>query len=499
MLQRHMTLAAVLIMKHGVTMKERAAATILTAQTNRMTFIHQGSVCQRLSAAPVQRLLAGQHLAATSNHLRHTRMQSEVRGIREDALTQCCKTIRLHRRTHWLTRVDGRVSVPVDGVFVADHAQRWMTLLTTFIQRLPILLNHLLRFSSGDHSRTHQLLGVQTTHRRMCTDRLVHQRLRRRRLVSLVVTQPAIADQINDEILVELLSVTQRQPTGEQHRLRIITIDVQNRRLDHLGYVAAVNRRARIARLAGCEADLIVDNDVQRAARAIAARLRQLQRLHDHTLPRKGRVPVDQHRDHLVDGVFRQLAAAAILPRPHRPLDHRIDDLQMRGIEGQRDMHIAARRLQVRRKSFVVLHVAGAEDLVLTLELGEQFSRRLAKRVDQHIQPPAMSHADDHFLDTTATRLLDEIIEQRDQCLAAFQREALLSRITGMQITLQTLGSSQLPENGLLGLSIETLAHASELKLFMQPDALISVRHMRKLCPDTAAINVLIATQDLAQ
>src|SRR5262249_36623414 len=154
----------------------------------------------------------------------------------------------------------------------------------------------------------------------------------------------------------------------EYHCLRGIRIHGEDRRLEHLGDVAAVHRRTRITRGGGGEADLVVDDQVNGAAGVEGARLRQLQRLHHHALPGEGRVTVDQDwRDTRITDVATPLLACA-----HRTFDHRIDDLQVRRIECQRHVHIAALRAQVRGESLVVLDVTGAlqvGDVVLALEL----------------------------------------------------------------------------------------------------------------------------------
>ena len=48
---------------------------------------------------------------------------------------------------------------------------------------------------------------------------------------------------------------------------------------------------------------------------------------------------------------------------------------------------------------------------------------------------------------------LDEIVEQRDQRLAAFEREALLADVLGVQVALEAFGRGQLPQEvaALLG------------------------------------------------
>jgi hypothetical protein len=112
---------------------------------------------------------------------------------------------------------------------------------------------------------------------------------------------------------------------------------VEDRRFDHFGDVGTVQGRTRVARIAGGETDLIVDDDVKRSAGVETARLRELQRLHDDALTGKCRVPVDLHRHHAVT----QGVAAAFLPRTHRTLDYRINNLEMRGIERQGDVHVA--------------------------------------------------------------------------------------------------------------------------------------------------------------
>ena len=75
----------------------------------------------------------------------------------------------------------------------------------------------------------------------------------------------------------------------------------------------------------------------------------------------------------------------------------------------------------VGREAQVVLDVAGRQvGVVLALELGEQVLGHLAQRIDQHVQPAAVRHADDHFLHAAGARALHQLVEQRDQRFAAF-------------------------------------------------------------------------------
>jgi hypothetical protein len=123
-----------------------------------------------------------------------------------------------------------------------------------------------------------------------------------------------------------------------------------------------------VARVAGGEADLVVDHQVHGAAGVVAPGLRQRQRLHHHALAGKGGVAVHQHRQHL-----RRLVAAAVHARLDRAFDHRVDDLQVAGVEGQAQVHRAAGRGDVAAEALVVLHVAGRQGLWRgVVELGKQ-------------------------------------------------------------------------------------------------------------------------------
>ncbi len=100
----------------------------------------------------------------------------------------------------------------------------------------------------------------------MTADLAIHDRLGEGRLVALVVAEAAVAEHVDDHRLVEFHPVFGRDLGGIDDGFRVVAVDVEDRRLDHLGDVGRVGRRAREARVRR-EADLVVDDEVQRAAR----------------------------------------------------------------------------------------------------------------------------------------------------------------------------------------------------------------------------------------
>ena len=134
-----------------------------------------------------------------------------------------------------------------------------------------------------DHALGNQALGIKLADRRVFLDRRIHLRLGEARLVALVVAEPAVAPHVDDDVAVEALPELGRHLAAEGDRLGIVAVDVEDRRLDALGDVGGVRRRAAELR-AGREADLVVDDEMDRAAGAVAREGPEKLR-HSHTTP----------------------------------------------------------------------------------------------------------------------------------------------------------------------------------------------------------------------
>ena len=82
----------------------------------------------------------------------------------------------------------------------------------------------------------------------------------------------------------------------------------------------------------GGEADLVVDDDVNRAARAVALEVGEVQSLHHDALPGERRVAVKKHGERAVDDDFaREFPAVLhlVLTRAHHALDDGIDEFEV--------------------------------------------------------------------------------------------------------------------------------------------------------------------------
>ena len=124
-------------------------------------------------------------------------------------------------------------------------------------------------------------------------------------------------------------------------RLGVVAVDVEDRGLRRLGEVGAVLRGSGGLRRRR-EPQLVVDDDVDRAADPVALDERQVQRLGHDTLPGERRVAVHQ------DGQDREATFVPVgdlvHPGPGHALDDGVDRLEVRRVRGQADRELVCRR-----------------------------------------------------------------------------------------------------------------------------------------------------------
>ena len=430
-----------------------------------------------LAHAPVQRQFAAAHLGAIGNHFFDQGVKLEILWHGGDALGQPLELGHRQGRVGAVGPAAVEVGRPVDRVLalvVGEHRLQADARLHFGAE----FVHQLIGIGRGNHPLAHQTVCIDLARARMRRDLFVHQRLGDGGGVLLVVAQFAETNNVHHHVVMELLAIVERQTGRKGHALRIVAIHMQDGRLDHFRHIGAIQRGTRIARIGGGEADLIVDDNMHRAARGVAAGLRQRQGFHHHALPRKRGIAMHQHRQHR----FAERVAAPIQPRPGGAFDHRIDDFQMRRVERQAQMHRAAGRGHIAGKALVILHVTGRQVICMfALELVEQVLRPFAQGVDQHVEAAAVRHADDHFLNAQRARALNQGIHGDDKTLAAFERKALLADIFGRQIALQPFGSGQPFKQMFFRLGIDIRARAGGFQPLLPPAFLVLIAEVHEL------------------
>ena len=145
----------------------------------------------------------------------------------------------------------------------------------------------------GDVAALHERLDIDLAHAATLGDGLVHQRLGVARVVAFVVTMAAVAHHVDHDVLVELLAILERQAGHAHAGFGIVAVHVEDRCLHRLGHIAAVQRRPCVLRRRG-EPDLVVDDEVDGAADAVAADVAHREALGHDALPGERGVAVDE-------------------------------------------------------------------------------------------------------------------------------------------------------------------------------------------------------------
>ena len=209
----------------------------------------------------------------------------------------------------------------------------------------------------------------------------------------------AVAPQLDDDVAVEPLAEVDREVAPPGDRLGILAVDVEDRDLQHAGDVGGVG--ASTWRRCGevVKPIWLLTTTWMVPPTRVAVELRHVERLGDDALPGEGGVAVDE--DAAAPRV-RAAVAQAVLLGAHAPLHHGVHPLEVAGVEGQREVHLVPVGVvadPIARVAEVVLHVAaavvGRPWSSLVQELGEDLRGRLAEHVGQHVEPPAVGHADD--------------------------------------------------------------------------------------------------------
>ena len=148
----------------------------------------------------------------------------------------------------------------------------------------------------------------------------------------------------------------------------------------------------------------------------------------------------------------------------------------------------------------MVLDVAGRQIVeMLAFEFLEQVFRHLAQGVDQNVETAAMGHADDDFLHPLFAGTLDQFVDRGDETLAAFEGEALLPDIAGVQIALQAFGRIDALVDVAFLVGVEFRRRAGGFEPLLQPAFLRRVADVHELGANGAAIGFAQTLDDFAQ
>src|SRR6184192_2867753 len=242
----------------------------------------------------------------------------------------------------------------------------------------------------------------------------------------------AVAIHVDYDVASKFLAEIERHLSDEFHSQRVVAVDVENWRFNHLRDVGGVHRRARVFRQR-CEADLVVHDYVHGAAGAVTRQLGHVEGFRDDALPRKSRVPVNKERQDFSAMVGIVTNA---LTRARRSLDNRIDCFKMAWVARKPDFNLGAgTKLSHRAITEMVLHIAIPCDQIGNVVFGE-FSEdnieRFLEEVREHIETATVCHAHANLRNAGAWAFVKNGMKNHHQRFSALQRKALLPNVMSM-------------------------------------------------------------------
>ena len=398
-------LAVLAVVEHRVPLHERAAAGVLPGHPHGGALEQQRAEGEEFPEGPVDRSVAA-HLDALAQERLQLRVHREVGGRVVERIADLLDDRRRdaggRRFSRPVVLLGVRTLKAGDGPLVLDddRDRRGLGGVRLGERALePVLevgVGALVLFL-GDVAAADERIGVQGADGSLCLNEVVHQGLGHRGVVSLVVPAAAVADEVDHDIAVELLAIVERELGDPHDGLGVVPVDVHDGRLDGLGDVGRVDRRAALAGR-GREPDLVVDDEVDGSARAVPAQLGHLQDLDDDALTGHRGVAVDHDREHIEGAHW-----SAVLLGAHDPLEHAVDGLEVGRVRGE--VHgdlVPGRPGEGALRSEVVLHVAGPLDgagILGALELPEYLPVCLPGDVREHVEAASVGHPDGGLLE----------------------------------------------------------------------------------------------------
>ena len=220
--------AGLVVDQHGVAVGEGAPAGVLAGDPDVGPLEQERAEGQRLAQRPVD-LAVGHHLVALLELAGQLGVQTKPSGTERTTVAR--------RAT-----VSGSMPVSTRGMVrsgwtysgrLSGGGRRALglgpRLVEGGLEPGREVVERLLGLLQRDVAPAHQRLGVELAHRALGVDELVHQGLGVARVVPLVVAVPAVADHVDDDVLVERLAEAEGQPGGPGAGLGVVAVDVEDR------------------------------------------------------------------------------------------------------------------------------------------------------------------------------------------------------------------------------------------------------------------------------
>lgn len=487
-----------------MTLGESTTLDILTGDTDVVTLGHKGAESKSLSSSPVNALTLIDSLLAVSQDTLEVLVEGEALGATTtaDLLSNVLQQRTLNTSGEVRQNLSGKLlggleTVPGGGEPLLASGLVVLAAVEAVVQHAPDPLLVLIDVLLGEGTLLDQLVDVLVKLALLLSNALVHQRLGERGLVGLVVTLLTVADDVDDNVTLELGTPVGSNLADVVDSLNVIGVHVEDRSVNGLGNVRAVRGGAGEAGVSG-ETDLVVHNNVDSTTGGVGGKRVESHGLVDDTLGGKSGITVQQHTH---GGVEVLLILVVVLDGASLSENDRVLSLQVRGVGDQGKLDTltrGGRALEVHTQ--VVLDITGSlvGGLGGTSELTEDGLVGLTDDVGEDVQTTTVRHTDDDVLDTVVDTAVDEGLHTGHKGLTTLQTETLVVGELGRKEGLEAVGPDQAVEDAALVID-RVLVGLGNLEAVANPVAGLTVGDVDVLHTVGAAVDLLASGDNLAQ
>lgn len=418
-----------LVVQHSMSVREGSSFDVLAGKTDSEPFVEKSSPSEGLSRSHIDSFSRGDGLESRFEDLLDLGVQghgARDRGELNSDLLELGDGDGGVFDLAELGRLLGRL--PLSGGPLLYFEGLMLRVVEGLLQPLLVLAFQLRNEGLIDDSLTDQFLGVELGDGQVLIDDLVHDGLREPGHILLVVAESAVADEVDDYVLLESLSEFEGDDHDLVNDVWLVRVDVEDGTFDRLGDLTRVGAGTVLSWGRG-ESDLVVDDDVEGSVGGESVQVAHLEGLVDDSLSADCGVSVDDD----AHGVVSLAVLGKILDGSSGSHDAGIDGLKVGRVGDNSQIDTLVSAFDILTNSKVVLYVSGSsvaasillDEEFFILEFGHDFFERFLEDRGEDIESSSVRHSDDDVLDSGFGRSLDHGFESGDEGITALDSESL--------------------------------------------------------------------------
>lgn len=502
MLQRSVGSLSSLVVQDSVTLREGTTLNILTGNTDVVTLINKGTESKSLSSGPVNALALFNNLLAVGQDTLEVAVESEALWSIADGSSDMLQELGLNGGVKVRQNLGGQLlggleAVPGGGEPFLASGLVVLAAVEAVVEHSPDPLLVLVNVLLGEAALGNQLLDVLVDLVLLLGNALVHQGLGERRLVGLVVTLLTVANNVNNDIALELGTPVSGNLANVVDGLDVVTVHVEDGGVDRLGDVRAVGGGTSETGVSG-ETDLIVHDNVNGTTGRVGGEGVEAHGLVNNTLSSESSVTVQQNTHGAVE---LGLVVVVVLDGAGLSEHDGVLSFQMRGVGDQGELDaLAGGRGTLEVHTQVVLDVTRAlvRGFGRTGEFTEDRLVGLTDDVGKDVETTTVRHTDDNVLDTVVNATVNQGLHTGNERFTTLKTETLVVGELGGQEGLEAVRPDQTVKDAALVIH-GVLVALGNLEAVADPVAGLAVGNVDVLDTVGATVDMLAGSDDLTQ